>query len=379
MLTMQDFQPETPATIDLVRHLAELESPSDDKAAVDRLGAFVAQELAALHATITVEERAETGNHVVAHWPGAQPALAAPIVVLCHMDTVWSVGTLARRPVREDQGRLYGPGVFDMKSGIAMLLTALKVLAARGQWPRHPITAIFTADEETGSHFSRELIESHAKGAALALVLEPALPSGALKTARKGTGLIEIVAHGRAAHAGADHAKGRNAIEELAYHIIAAQRLTDYAAGTTVNIGTISGGTRTNVVPAEARAVADVRVASSDEVERLERWTKSLHPVLPGASVSARLTLNRPPMVRDARMTATFSCARSIAHRLGLDLAEASTGGGSDGNFVAALAVPVLDGLGAIGDGGHAENEHILIDSLTDRTALLAALLTEWP
>jgi glutamate carboxypeptidase len=374
MLPVEDFIHETPAIVTQIRRLAEIESPSTDKAAVDRLGAMVAEELRGLGAAVSMDPQTAWGNNVVGRW-GDGPA---GILILCHIDTVWEVGTLARRPVRVEDGRLYGPGVYDMKAGIAMALTALRLLRERGAWPSRPVTVLLTADEETGSHGSRALIEQAARAAALTLVLEPATAAGALKTARKGTGEIEIITHGRSAHAGSDHAKGRNAIEELAHHVLAAQRLTDYALGTTVSVGLVSGGTRTNVIPDAARAVADVRVAVPTEVERLARWAESLRPALEGTAVKATLTINRPPMARDATMIATFQRAQAIGARLGLVVTEGSTGGASDGNFVAALGTPVLDGLGPLGDGGHAEHEHLVIASLGERTALLAALVSEW-
>jgi glutamate carboxypeptidase len=380
MLQIQDFEPETLAMVALTRQLAEIESPTTDKASVDRLGRFVAEQVTALGAEVSIQHQDTAGNHVLARWRGPDSGNRhAPILILCHMDTVWGLGTLERLPLREAEGKLYGPGVYDMKGGIALALTALRLLRANAAWPSRAVTALFTSDEETGSNTSRQLIETLAREAGLALVLEPAMAGGALKTARKGTGEIEIVVHGRAAHAGADHQKGRNAIEELAHHVLSVQRLTDYSAGTTVNVGLISGGTRSNVVPDAARAVADVRVAVSEEAVRVQRWAASVAPVLHGTSVRVHVTFDRPPMPRDARMTATFACARSIGRRLGLDLTEGSTGGASDGNFVAALGTPLLDGLGPVGDGGHAEHEHIITASLPERAALLAAILTEWP
>jgi len=202
--------------------------------------------------------------------------------------------------------------------------------------------------------------------------------SGAIKTARKGTGDIEIQVRGVSAHAGIDHAKGRNAIAELAHHVIAAQSLTDYERGTTVNVGVIHGGTRGNVVPDEASALVDFRVTTMDEFHRLEGWVKTLAPVTPGTTVSAALTLNRPPMPRDATMQQSFVKAQALARQLGFELSEGSTGGGSDANFVAPLGIPVLDGLGGVGDGAHSEREYVLVDSLPERAALLAALLLNW-
>ena len=254
----------------------------------------------------------------------------------------------------------------------------LRLFRQAGVWPQRPLTALFTTDEETGSLTSRALIEAEARQAGVVFCLEPAMASGAVKTARKGTGDIEIKVRGAAAHAGVDHAKGRNAIEELAHHILAAQKLTNYETGTTVNVGVVGGGTRPNVVPDEAHALIDLRVAQMDEYQRLENWTKSLAPVIAGTALQAEITLNRPPMPRDATMIRTYEKVREIGRTLGLELGEGSTGGGSDANFVAPLGVPVMDGLGAIGDGAHSEREYVLAASLPERAALLAALLTQW-
>jgi glutamate carboxypeptidase len=288
------------------------------------------------------------------------------------------MGTLERQPCRLADGRLLGPGTLDMKASIAMLLTALAVLRDRQRWPARPITALFTSDEETGSDHSRDLIEALARHAALVLCLEPCLPNGALKTWRKGVGDFDLTVRGRAAHAGADHERGRNAIEELAHHVLAIQKLTDYEKGTTVNVGVVAGGTRSNVVPDEARAKIDMRVMTPDEGERISEWMRSRVPVLEGTTLEVIGGINRPPMPRDATMVATFARARAIAAGLGLDLTEGGTGGGSDANFVAPLGVPVLDGLGAQGNGAHSEREHIQLATLSERTALIGALVSEW-
>jgi glutamate carboxypeptidase len=295
-----------------------------------------------------------------------------------HMDTVYELGALARRPLREAGGKLYGPGILDMKASIAIFLSVIRAFQEHERWPAAPVTALFTSDEETGSHTSRRLVEAEARQAQVVFCLEPCLPKGALKTARKGTGEIDLFVKGVAAHAGVNHDQGRNAIEELAHHILAVQQLTDYARGTTLNTGIVSGGTRTNVVPAEARARVDLRVSSMEEYRRLEEWVKNRQPVIPGAVLLASIGLNRPPMPRDETMQRTFQKARQIAGTIGLDLSEGSTGGGSDANFVAPLGIPVLDGLGAAGEGAHSENEYILIDSLAERAALLSALILGW-
>ncbi len=374
MLTVADFAERNGGLVALLKRLVEIESPSTDKAAVDRVGAVVAQELRQLGALVTIDEQTTAGNHVIGRWGVGQDGL----LLMCHMDTVYDLGTLARQPCREVNGKLMGPGVVDMKASIAMALTALAALKEEKQWPPRPITALFTSDEEVGSDTSRALIERLAREAALALCLEPCLPDGALKTWRKGVGNFEIVARGKAAHAGADHESGRNAIEELAHHILAMQKLTDYKKGTTLNVGVVGGGSRSNVVPDEARVHVDMRVMTPEEAERITHWMQSLKPVLQGTSLEVKGGLNRPPMPRDERMIATFKKAQAIAANLGLKIGEGGTGGGSDANFVAPLGVPVLDGLGALGNGAHSEREHVVVASLPERTALLAGIISEW-
>ncbi len=379
-LPIELFQSHLPSLKSLLSDLVRLESPSTDKAAVDRLGARLIEELRGLGGEIQVFPQAQAGDNILCRWGDGPGGL----LTLCHIDTVYDLGTLARQPFHEADGRIYGPGVMDMKGGIAILLSVLRAFREEGAWPERPVAALFTTDEETGSLSSRALIESEARRAAGVFCLEPAMANGAIKTARKGTGDIEVRVQGVAAHAGVDHEKGRNAIEELAYHVIAAQKLTDYRRGTTVNVGVIGGGTRGNVVPDEAHALIDFRVTTMDEVERLEQWVNGLKPVLAGTQVSASLELNRPPMPRDATMARAYQKAQSIAQGIvndqgiGLQLAEGSTGGGSDANFVAPLGVPVLDGLGVVGDSAHSEREYLRIDSLAERAALLAALLLNW-
>jgi glutamate carboxypeptidase len=377
MLSIEDFKLRNTDLVELLVRLVEIESPTTDKAAVDQVGAVVAAELRQLGAAVTIRETVEAGNQVLGRWdPTGRDEIG--ILILCHMDTVYSLGTLARQPCRQVDGRLMGPGTMDMKGSIAMLLTALRAFREMGAWPARPITALFTSDEETGSDTSRALIESLAQRAELVLCLEPCLPDGSLKTWRKGVGDFEITVRGKAAHAGADHERGRNAIEELANQILAIQKLTDYAQGTTVNVGVVAGGSRSNVVPDFARAHVDLRVMTAAEGDRITTWMQQLKPVLHGTSIAVSGGINRPPMPRDARMAATFERARGIAGRLGLTISEGGTGGGSDANFVAPLGVPVLDGLGALGNGAHSEREHVLIASLPERTALLAALLSDW-
>lgn len=364
---------------DMVAHLirlAALESPTGDKAAIDRLGAALAAELRDLGAAVDVLPQAAAGDHLLARWgdgPGG-------ILLLCHMDTVWDMGTLARMPLRIADGRLYGPGVFDMKGGIVNALWALAALRELGLRPDRRITLMITSDEETGSHTSRPLIEAEALAHEAVFVLEPAQPPrAALKTWRKGVGVYRVQVTGVAAHAGAAHDQGVNAIEELAHQVLAIQALTDYAAGTTVNVGVLGGGTRSNVVPAQAWAEVDFRVMNQAEAERIDRCLRGLAPRLAGASIAVTGGLNRPPMVRTPAVVALFEAAAEIAAELGFPIDETGTGGGSDGNFTAALGVPTLDGLGVAGDGGHAQHEHVIIASLPERAALLAGLLRAYP
>lgn len=374
MLTISELNDYVPELLALTRQMVQIESPSTDKAAVDRLGEIVVDQCRALGANVTAETRQTAGNHLVARWGES----SGYILALCHLDTVWECGTLARRPFHQEGDRLYGPGVLDMKAGIAMLLTVLKALKRVGRQPCLPLTILFTSDEEIGSFTSRSLIEDLGRHARLVLCLEPTRPDGSVKTWRKGTGQIVIEVKGVAAHAGVDHEKGRNAIEELAHLVLAVQRLTDYATGTTTNVGVIQGGRRPNVVPDAARAVVDFRIMQAAELDRLVNWAAGLKSVLPGTEVSARVEADRPPMPRNALMEATFQKALSIARRLPLELTEGGTGGGSDANFIAPLGIPLLDGVGVQGGGSHAEDEHVDVSTLATRSALLSALLTEW-
>jgi glutamate carboxypeptidase len=376
MLSLSEFNAREGDLVNILKLLVEAESPSNNKAAVDRMGQLVAEQARKLGARVSVEPQTSCGDHILAHWDGieAQPGF----LILCHMDTVHPIGTLSANPCLERDGKLSGPGSLDMKAGIAILLVTMQTLKLKGIRPIRPVTALFTTDEEIGSGTSRELIEKLAEQAGLTLVLESALPNGALKTWRKGVGDLEIVVHGRAAHAGSDHALGRNAIEELAHQVLAIQSLTDYEKGTTLNVGVIQGGTVSNVVPEEAKALVDFRVLQHGEDERVLQVMHSLEPVLEGTSIEVRGGLNRPPMPRDTLMAETFMKAHDLAGQLGLELLEGGTGGGSDGNFVAALGLPALDGLGGWGEGLHSTREYVKIQSLVERAALLAAILTEW-
>jgi glutamate carboxypeptidase len=373
---------------ELLKTLVEAESPSHDKAAVDRVGAIVAEEARKLGAQIEIIPNKETGNHVLGRFPvpagspgemveaGKMEGRKKPILLLCHMDTVFPLGTISKTPYRELNGKIFGPGTLDMKAGIVISLAAIEQAQRDGL--DRPITLLCTSDEEIGSKTSRELIESRAKESELVLVLESALVDGSLKTWRKGVGEFWVKTKGRAAHAGGEHDKGRNAIEEMAHQVIAIQKLTDYAKQTTLNVGVIWGGTVSNVVPEEATIKVDVRVMQSGEWERLAAEIDRLKPVLDGTSIEVAGDLNRPPMPFDDRMKAAFEKARSIAARSGIELKAGGSGGGSDANFVAPLGIPVLDGLGAVGEGYHSEREYIFADSMEQRVKLVASLLCSW-
>lgn len=358
----------------LLAQLVAMESPTDHKPSLDRLAAFLADQSRALEAQVDMLPQSQAGNHVRARWSGR--GVAGGALLLCHMDTVWNLGTLAERPVRIEEGELYGPGAFDMKGGIVIALWAMRALYELGLQPGRPVTLLITSDEETGSHTSRPIIEAEALKHDVVFVLEPAEPPhGSLKTWRKGVGGYRISVAGRAAHAGADHKKGRNAIEELAHQILTIQNFTDYQAGTTLNVGVVSGGTRSNVVPAEAWAQVDVRVMNAEEAARIEAKMQGLKPHLPGTTVQVSGSIGRPPMVRTPQIAALFFQAKALAAEVGFEVTETGTGGGSDGNLTAALGVPTLDGMGVVGDGGHAIHEHVVISSLPERAALLAAMI----
>jgi glutamate carboxypeptidase len=357
----------------VLRELVSFESPSRDKQALDRLGARIVELLRSAGGSVEVAPNDRGGDHLLARFPG--PAGRRPALVLGHFDTVWPSGTLEKMSFREEHGRAFGPGIYDMKAGLAIFLRCMEnSLSAPAT---RPIWALFTSDEEIGSPTSRGLLEDLARQCAYVLVLEPPLADGSLKTARKGVGRFRLDVEGKAAHAGVAPQEGRSAIVELAHQIVRIQDLQDLEAGTTLNVGVIQGGTTTNVVPAQASADIDVRAATLAEAERVERALRSLESITAGTRLTVSGGFNRPPMERSPAIAALFEQARRIGRSIGLELTEGSTGGGSDGNFTAALGIPTLDGLGARGGGAHADDEHILMDSLPERAALLSALLFE--
>jgi glutamate carboxypeptidase len=362
---------------DLTAELVAAESPTTDKQAVDRLSRRMASELADLDAQVRIHPRAEVGDIVEARWHADQPG--APLLILCHIDTVHPLGALAINPLRRERGRLYGPGSSDMKGSVAIVLTVLRALRDLDLFPQRPIAVLLTTDEETGSFHSRTLIQQLAGGAGLVMVMEAALPDGSLKTWRKGVARFTVQTHGNSAHAGGAHEFGVNAIEEMAHQVLAIQALTDYEAGTTVSVGIVEGGTRTNVIPDVCEAQVDVRAILPGEMERLIDAFNHLQPVLDGAGVTVEGGFDRPPMLRDERMSHTFTQAQAIASHYGLTLTESGTGGASDGNYTAAMGTPTLDGLGPLGDGAHTDREYLDIGSMVKSATLIAALLLEWP
>ena len=357
--------------LEFIEALVAIESPSDDPAAVNRCGAELASRLSALDAALTRVSSATAGDHLRASF-GAGPR---QILLLGHFDTVWPVGQLKTMPLKREGGRLHGPGVFDMKAGIGLATLATRAVMDAGALSNCRVVMLWTTDEETGSNTSRALIEAEAQRSEAVLVFEPSLPGGALKTSRKGVGQFEMHVRGVSAHAGLDPGKGISAVRELARQIIAIEDLQDPARGVTVTVGVIAGGTRANVVPAEARATIDARAVTRADAERLERALKALAPHITGASVSVTGGFDRPPLERTADVVRLFAQAQLAAKDLGLTLEEGSAGGGSDGNFTAALGIPTLDGIGAVGDGAHALHEHVAIEALVPRAAVIAGLL----
>jgi glutamate carboxypeptidase len=371
------FQSQQAEILDFIRWLVEQESMSREAAATARIAENFGDKLSELGASVELLSHPDFGASVRARFDftGGQAVDDQQLMIVGHLDTVWPAGTLAARPFRVEGGRAYGPGIFDMKAGVSVATFALRAIKELGRATRRQIVMLMTCDEETGSHFSRPFIEDEARRARAALVLEPPIPGGAVKTARKGVGEFELIVRGKPAHAGNDPRAGVSAITEMAHQVLAINGLMDYARGTTLNVGVVRGGVLSNVIAAEARATIDMRFAHIEEGERIEQAMQRLKPVLDGARLEVRGGINRPPLVRTPEIAALFAQARELAAEIGYDLREGAVGGGSDGNFIAALGVPVLDGLGVDGAGAHAEHEHILIDDIARRATLLARLM----
>jgi glutamate carboxypeptidase len=358
--------------LDTIGALVRLESPSTDRQAVERCGDDIRRRLAALGGKISRIPGGNRGDHVRADFDGGPTR----VLLLGHFDTVWPVGQLEKMPLREADGRLHGPGVFDMKSGIGAAMLAIRALTERSLPDRPSLIMLLTSDEEVGSETSRQTIEATALECQAVLVLEPSLPGGAAKTSRKGCGEFELIVHGISAHAGLDPGKGASAIHELARQILAIEALQDLDLGISLNVGVISGGSRANVVADAARAIVDVRVPAMADAAAVEAALRALRPALRGTRLEIRGSVGRPPLERSPQVVRLYALAREVARELGQDLGEGAAGGGSDGNFTAAMGVPTLDGLGPRGDGAHALHEHVEIADLPWRAALLAGLLS---
>jgi glutamate carboxypeptidase len=358
-----------------IRQLVEIESPSDNKQAVDRLGSMLAGRFESLGGHAKFHRAQDYGDHLQVDFEGQRGV--KPVLLLGHIDTVYPLGTLAHMPCRIADGRLWGPGALDMKSGIALMLHAI---AALRSWysdtlPR-PLTVLLVSDEEVGSSSSRKITENVARKSAAVLVLEPSYGlEGAVKTARKGVGEYTLKITGEAAHSGLDFEKGQSAVIELAKQIIEISKLVDLKRGLTLNVGVIQGGTRTNVIPAEAKALLDVRVTRMKDAAVIHRKLRSLRPFNRKCKLEIAGGVNRPPLERSQAVVALYRKAFEIAKQLGWKLKEAAVGGGSDGNFTAALGIPTLDGLGGVGEGAHATHESIVLSELPKRAALLAGLI----
>jgi len=364
-----------PALVKLIQTLVRCESPSDSKVAVDACGALVGSHARGVGGRVKVYRQGTFGDVLEIRFGSRRRIGAAPVLLLGHIDTVWPVGTLRNMPCRIGEGRLWGPGTLDMKAGIGMALTAVEMLTEAGLLNRE-IILLLNSDEEVGSPISRPITERLARECAAVYVLEPA-QGLAYKTSRKGTGNWRIEIKGVAAHAGVDFQKGASAIRELARVVETVSGWTGFRAGVTVSVGLAGGGSKTNVVPAEAWAEVDVRLTRKADALPIERRFAGLSAADKRCSLLVAGGINRPPMERTRGTVALFKAARALAAELGLNLDEAATGGASDGNFTSALGIPTLDGMGAVGEGAHAQHESIFLEHLAPRTALLAGMLIQ--
>ena len=368
-----DLSPLTSYMKETLKTFVEMETPTADKAAVDKLGKVIATELRHLGGSVQIIPNSTRGDIILASFGEGEQT----ILLMHHMDTVFPIGTLQTMPFYEKDDKIFGPGVLDMKGGIVISIAAVKALVEQNALNKK-VVILITTDEEEGSETSQAIIEAEARKANLVLVLESGLVDGALKTWRKGVGDFFIHVTGRASHAGGAHQEGINAIEELAHQVLRIQKMTDYDKGTTLNVGVIRGGTVSNVVPDHASADIDFRVLVPEEADRIDQELKMLQAVLPGTNIKITGGLNRPPMPFDELMKQTFEKAERIAKGIGQTLIAGGSGGGSDGNFVAPLGVALLDGMGTYGEGLHSEREYIFTKSLPERASLVAALIYHW-
>lgn len=369
------LKPRLPEMLDLLRELVLLESPSLEKPPADRCCGFLADQWLLRGGIIHVLQQKRRGNHLRIVWPATTSRPHRQLLVLGHYDTVYPTGTLSRMPFRVSAGKAYGPGIFDMKAGIVQALYAFEALQQLKLPVVQNIVFLWTSDEEIGSESSRDVIEAEARRSDAVFVLEPSLGRrGLLKTSRKGVGQAELIVHGRASHAGLEPEKGINAIHELSAQIARIEKWNDHRRGVTINADIVEGGSRVNVIADRAKATLDLRAWRASDMHALEKRLHSLKPLHRGAKLEINGGFDRPPLERK-HSAALFARAKSLAKQIGLPLGEAAAGGGSDGNFTAALGIPTLDGLGAVGDGAHSPHEHVLVKTIPQRAALLAALL----
>ena len=355
-----------------LRRMVEQESFSTDKEETDILGGYIRGRLELMGALVQAVPQSTVGDHLIADFGQGD----SQTLILCHMDTVWPKGTIVERPFRVEKGLAYGPGILDMKAGIAITLHALEAIQAMRLQPKQRVRILLNSDEEVGSTTSRQLIEEEAKKSTHVFCLEPGAGTrGALKTGRKGVGMFQVKCTGRAAHAGNEPEKGISAVEEMAHQILKLHSLTDLSRGTTVNVGVVNGGTVRNQIAPLAEALVDLRVTSMAEAARVEQHILGLEPVLSGAQIEVTGGLNRPPMERTENTAMLVEMVRRHADPLGIELTEEQVGGGSDAQFAAVVGTPVLDGLGGVGEGPHAEREYIIVEELPRRVALLASVL----
>jgi glutamate carboxypeptidase len=364
------------AILQSIRELVERETKSREESRLNEIAGLVSGQLREIGGQVELIPQNGYGTHLRARFDFGHDRMEHGVLVVGHLDTVWPVGSLERLPFRvTPEGRAHGPGIFDMKSGVAILVESLRTIVSQRLATKRPVTVLLTCDEEIGSRTSRPLIEEDAKNAAAALILEPPISGGVVKTGRKGIGTFTVRALGRAAHAGLDPEKGVNAIVELAHQTLRLSALNDYGRGVTVSVGLVEGGSALNVVPACASAKVDVRFWTPEDGENLIAAIRGLTPVTAGAKIEVSGGINRPPMPRSEKNIALYEHARALAAELGFELKDEVVGGGSDGNFIAAMGVPTLDGLGVDGAGAHAEHEHIVIDDIPRRAALLTRLM----
>jgi glutamate carboxypeptidase len=367
------FESRLPALIETIREFVGMESPSDNKLATDRMGTLLAARFEAAGGRAFVHRAQDYGDNIQIDFPGGDKI--KPVLLLGHFDTVYPLGTLSTMPCRIAGDRLHGPGVLDMKSGIALMLYAIQALQSwHGGLPR-PVTVFLVSDEEVGSYSSRKITEALARESAAVLVLEPAACGGAVKTARKGVGEYFLTARGIASHAGLDPGKGHSAILELAHQITKMWEWNNVRDGLSVNPGVIRGGTRTNVVAAEAVVEIDVRIKRAKQAASLDRKFRSLKPVDKHCKLEIKGGINRMPMERNGGVVGLYKKARAVAQQINWKLGEAAVGGGSDGNFTAGIGIPTLDGMGAVGEGAHAVHEYIVTSDLPRRALLLAGMI----